>query len=104
MGSSVAIAQLPPEVVAQIKSSVSITSLNEVIIQLLKNSLDASAEKLDVEVDYGRGSCIVEDDGLGIAPAEFQPSGGLAKLHRKKPTHFDSRQSSNLYRYVQTCQ
>ncbi|KFY13700.1 hypothetical protein V492_03094, partial [Pseudogymnoascus sp. VKM F-4246] len=81
MASSLAIAPLPPEVVAQIKSSVSITSVNGVIIQLLKNSLDASALKVDVQVDYGRGSCIVEDDGLGIAPAEFQPSGGLAKLH-----------------------
>ncbi|OBT69717.1 hypothetical protein VE03_00870 [Pseudogymnoascus sp. 23342-1-I1] len=81
MASSLAIAPLPPEVVAQIKSSVSITSVNGVIIQLLKNSLDASAGKVDIQVDYGRGSCIVEDDGLGIAPAEFQPSGGLAKLH-----------------------
>ncbi|OBT54026.1 hypothetical protein VE04_06074, partial [Pseudogymnoascus sp. 24MN13] len=81
MASSPAIAPLPPEVVAQIKSSVSITSVNGVIIQLLKNSLDASAGKIDVQVDYGRGGCIVEDDGLGIAPAEFQPSGGLAKLH-----------------------
>ncbi|KAL5345069.1 DNA mismatch repair protein [Pseudogymnoascus australis] len=81
MASSPAIAPLPPEVVAQIKSSVSITSVNGVIIQLLKNSLDASAGKIDVQVDYGRGSCIVEDDGQGIVPAEFQPSGGLAKLH-----------------------
>lgn len=86
MASSVAIAPLPPEVVAQIKSSVAITSVNGVIIQLLKNSLDASARRIDVQVDYGRGSCTVEDDGLGIAPAEFQPSGGLAKLHRKKPS------------------
>ncbi|ELR07595.1 hypothetical protein GMDG_02643 [Pseudogymnoascus destructans 20631-21] len=81
MASSTTIAPLPPEVVAQIKSSVSITSVNGVIIQLLKNSLDASAGKVDVQVDYGHGSCIVEDDGLGIAPAEFQPAGGLAKLH-----------------------
>ncbi|KFX96956.1 hypothetical protein V490_03050 [Pseudogymnoascus sp. VKM F-3557] len=81
MASSPAIAPLPPDVVAQLKSSVSITSVNGVIIQLLKNSLDAFARKVDVQVDYGRGSCIVEDDGLGIAPAEFQPNGGLAKLH-----------------------
>lgn len=85
MASSPPIAPLPPEVVAQIKSSVSITSVNGVIIQLLKNSLDAFAGKIDVQVDYGRGSCTVEDDGQGIAPAEFQRSGGLAKLHRKIP-------------------
>lgn len=91
MASSTAIAPLPPEVVAQIKSSVSIISVNGVIIQLLKNSLDASAGKIDVQVDYGRGSCIVEDDGLGIAPAEFQPSGGLAKLHRKRTNLVNDR-------------
>lgn len=85
MASSTAIAPLPLEVVAQIKSSVCITSLNGVIVGLLKNSLDASAEKIDIQVNYGRGFCVIEDDGHGIPPAEFQPSGGLAKLHRKLP-------------------
>jgi DNA mismatch repair protein MLH3 len=34
-------------------------------------------------IDYLRGSCSVEDNGLGIPPAEFKPSGGLGKLHCK---------------------
>jgi DNA mismatch repair protein MLH3 len=73
---------LPAEVVAQIKSSIAITSLNGVVLELLKNSLDASASKLDVEIDYGRGNCTVLDNGLGIPPADFEPEGGLGKLHR----------------------
>lgn len=74
---------LPPEVVAQIKSSITITSLNGVVCELVKNSLDASSTKIDISVDYAKGSCIVEDDGLGILPAEFREAGGLCQLYRK---------------------
>lgn len=79
---------LPNVVVAQIKSSAIITSLNGVVIELLKNSLDASSSKIDIDVDYGRGSCTVEDNGLGISPAEFHIDGGLGKLYRRLIPHF----------------
>lgn len=73
---------LPPEVIAQIKSSVTITSLNEVVFELIKNSLDAGSTKIDITVDYSRGGCAVEDNGLGIHPSEFKENGGLGKLYR----------------------
>jgi DNA mismatch repair protein MLH3 len=76
-----AIKQLPSDVVARIKSSAAITSLNVVILGLLKNSLDAGAQQIKVFADYSKGSCSVIDDGLGIPPAEFQKGGGLGKLH-----------------------
>ncbi|CZR69341.1 related to dna mismatch repair homologue (hpms2) [Phialocephala subalpina] len=72
---------LPPEVIAQIKSSITITSLNGVICELVTNSLDAGSTKIDVRVDYSRGGCVVEDDGLGIEPSEFGENGGLGKTH-----------------------
>ncbi|KAI1328081.1 hypothetical protein F5Y16DRAFT_370015 [Xylariaceae sp. FL0255] len=72
---------LPPDVVTQIKSSTTITSLNSAIRGLIRNSLDARASKITISVDYLRGNCSVEDDGVGIAPAEFMPQGGLGKLH-----------------------
>ncbi|PMD53646.1 uncharacterized protein K444DRAFT_667934 [Hyaloscypha bicolor E] len=72
---------LPPEVVAQIKSSTTITSLNGVVCELLKNSLDASSKRVESIIDYGRGSCVVEDDGMGILPSEFGEDGGLGKLY-----------------------
>ncbi len=75
------IAPLPSQVVAQIKSSIAITSLNGVVVELLKNSLDASATKVDIQVEASRGRCVVEDNGGGITPSEFLPQGGLAKLH-----------------------
>ncbi|XP_044723857.1 histidine kinase-, DNA gyrase b-, and HSP90-like ATPase domain-containing protein [Hirsutella rhossiliensis] len=75
------IRQLPEDVAAKIRSSAAITSLNHVVSGLLKNSLDAGANKIHVRLDYARGNCIVEDDGLGIEPREFRPDGGLGKCH-----------------------
>ncbi|XXG97422.1 hypothetical protein Hte_003723 [Hypoxylon texense] len=75
------IQQLPENVIAQIKSSTTITSLNAVVCGLMKNSLDARATKITISIDYSRGNCSVEDNGLGIPPHEFRPDGGLGKLH-----------------------
>ena len=72
---------LPDEAVAQIKSSTAVVSLTGVVLELLKNSLDAKASRIDVTVDFSRGGCTVEDDGLGITPAEFAEDGGLGKLY-----------------------
>lgn len=73
---------LPGDVVAQIKSSVVITSLNNVICGLIKNSLDAEATKINLSVDHSRGNCSIEDNGTGILPSEFKEAGGgLGHLH-----------------------
>ncbi|KAH0372262.1 hypothetical protein KCU65_g1414, partial [Aureobasidium melanogenum] len=78
---SSAILPLPENVVAQIKSSTTITSLNQVVLGLLENSVDAQATKIDIVIDYGRGGCTVEDNGLGILPSEYRTSGGLGRLY-----------------------
>ncbi|KAI1388596.1 uncharacterized protein F4822DRAFT_251162 [Hypoxylon trugodes] len=75
------IQQLPDHVIAQIKSSTTITSLNGVVCGLIKNSLDAGATKITISIDYNRGNCSVEDNGLGIPPDEFGPTGGLGRPH-----------------------
>lgn len=75
---------LPLESQLQIKSSLTITSLNDAVIGLIKNSLDAQAQAVHVEVDFARGNCLVEDDGVGIPAAEFEASGGLGLMHREK--------------------
>ncbi|PTB73266.1 hypothetical protein M440DRAFT_22063 [Trichoderma longibrachiatum ATCC 18648] len=72
---------LPEHVVGKIRSSSTITSLNGVVCGLLKNSLDAGATKVNVIVEYGRGNCIVEDNGLGIVPGDFSEDGGLGKSY-----------------------
>ena len=76
---AVRIAPLPPDVIAQIKSSIIIKELNDVIYGLLQNSFDADAWKIHVDVDFATGSCAVEDDGTGIAAEDFYELGGLGK-------------------------
>lgn len=72
---------LPEIVVAQIKSSTAIVSLGDAVLGLLKNALDARASKVDATVDFIRGGCTVEDNGLGIAPSAFHEEGGLGKRY-----------------------
>ena len=61
--------------------------MNDAVLGLLCNALDAGARGIHLDVDYRRRSCAVEDDGSGIAPAEFKVDGGLLKLYRKS-NHF----------------
>ena len=77
------IVPLAPEVAAQIKSSITISSLTTVVLGLLANSLDADARRVDINVDLRRGAASVEDDGNGIPPKEFAENGGLGKPHRE---------------------
>ncbi|KAJ3951716.1 Vacuolar protein sorting-associated protein 11 [Colletotrichum tropicale] len=72
---------LPEDVIRRIRSSATITSLNAVVCGLVKNSFDAGATRINITVDYSRGNCTVEDDGLGILPIEFREAGGLGKLY-----------------------
>ena len=72
---------LPVEVAAQLKSSTAIPSQDCVVLGLVENALDASASRIEVSVDFPRGSCSVEDDGYGIHPIEFSEIGGLGKPH-----------------------
>jgi DNA mismatch repair protein MLH3 len=73
---------LPSAVISQIKSSVALTALREVVLRLVENSLDAGATRIDVSVSFPKGNCTVEDDGCGIHPAEFSEFGGLGKRYR----------------------
>lgn len=80
------IQRLPQHVIAQIKSSTAIVSLSDVVLGLLKNSLDAGATKIHISVDFTRGSCTVDDNGTGIVPSDFAESGSLGKPYRERPS------------------
>ena len=77
------IQRLPDDAISKIVSSASIAGLNGAILGLLKNSLDAQSTKVTISLDARKGSCEVEDDGLGIPRTEFQSNGGLGRLYRK---------------------
>ncbi|GAB7335320.1 hypothetical protein MBLNU13_g07717t1 [Cladosporium sp. NU13] len=72
---------LSEDAISQISSSKQITSLSGVVLALLENALDAGSTKLDISVNFARGSCIVEDNGTGISSVEFSEHGGLGKTH-----------------------
>lgn len=70
-GSARRIQPLPAETQSQIRSSVHITSLGEVVSGLVKNAIDADATCVTVRLDLRRGSCAVVDNGHGIPHDEF---------------------------------
>ncbi|CAG8149664.1 unnamed protein product [Penicillium salamii] len=89
---------LPSDVIAKLKSSTSVIDLAGVIVELVKNALDGNAHTVFVTVDFRRGGCIVEDDGDGIAPNEFETTGGLGKPHHtSKFEHKDSYGHRGLF-------
>lgn len=87
---------LPPEVAKKVQSSVKITNLNGVVVELTKNALDAGAGSVTIVVDYRRGGCIVEDDGHGLPAAEFMEGSGLCRPHRMSCSDALSGKSSDI--------
>ena len=80
---------LPPDAVSQIRSSKHITTLQGVAFALLENSLDAGAVKIELCLDFPRGSCSVEDDGEGVLPSEFLEEGGLGRMYHTSKRALD---------------
>ncbi|UJO24508.1 DNA mismatch repair protein MLH3 [Fulvia fulva] len=72
---------LSAEAISQIHSSKHITSLQAVVLALLENSLDARSSEVDISVDWRRGGCSINDDGVGIPRAEFAEIGGLGRMY-----------------------
>jgi DNA mismatch repair protein MLH3 len=72
---------LPQKVQSQIKSSIAITSLSDVVVELIKNALDAQARTAYIHIDYLRGGCCVEDDGNGIPAGELSEYGHFGSMY-----------------------
>ena len=100
--STMSIKSLPQDDIDKIKSSVAITTLNGVIDGLLRNSLDASATTVYLNLDYAKGNCTLLDNGDGIPPQEFGDTGGLCKLHRKSLQELVARREKVINNLPQT--
>lgn len=88
--------RLPPSTQSKIRSTQILTSLPQVISELVQNSLDAGASHIDVGVDCEDWACWVRDDGCGIARDDFDAlaSGGQAARYSEPPIQcFTSRRA-----------
>jgi len=60
------IAPLPPRTRSILRSTVILSSLVQVVSELIQNSLDANARSIQVGIDCDEWSCWVQDDGTGF--------------------------------------
>jgi DNA mismatch repair protein MLH3 len=66
------IRQLEEQDISTIRSSVNISGLASVVLELVQNSLDAQANSIHVLMDVSRLKVEVCDDGCGIAPDDLR--------------------------------
>jgi DNA mismatch repair protein MLH3 len=63
---------LPAPTRSKLRSTQILTSLPQVIAELVQNSLDAGARHVQVGVDAQNWSCWVKDDGCGMSREDMQ--------------------------------
>ncbi|KAF7302005.1 Mismatch repair-related protein [Mycena indigotica] len=62
-----AIEPLPDVTRSKLRSTQILTSLSQIVSELLQNSLDAGARQVDIGVDCEEWTCWVRDDGCGMS-------------------------------------
>jgi DNA mismatch repair protein MLH3 len=61
------IRRLPPPVQARLRSTQILTSLQQIISELVQNALDANASAIDIGLDCAEWNVWVRDNGAGIS-------------------------------------
>ena len=61
------IRSLAPTTQAKLRSTQIVTSLPQLVSELVQNSLDAGARSIEVSIDPEEWECWVRDDGLGLS-------------------------------------
>lgn len=58
---------LPAPTQSKLRSTQILTSLSQIISELVQNSLDAGAQQINVGIDCEEWECWVRDDGVGMS-------------------------------------
>ncbi len=66
------LAKLNQPTQAKIRSTQILTTLPQIVSELIQNSLDAKAGHIDVGLDGENWMCWVRDDGLGITKQDLE--------------------------------
>lgn len=74
------IVELEPHTKAKLRSTQILTSLPQLVSELVQNSLDAGASHVEVGIDPSEWECWVRDDGQGISAEGMEM---LTKGHDK---------------------
>lgn len=61
------IAELEPQTRAKLRSTQILTSLPQLVSELVQNSLDAGASHIEVGIDPAEWECWVRDNGQGMS-------------------------------------
>jgi DNA mismatch repair protein MLH3 len=69
------IESLDVETRTRLRSTQILTSLPQIISELLQNSLDAGARQVEAGIDCEQWSCYVRDDGVGISKDDLSALG-----------------------------
>lgn len=67
--------RLDQKVLKLLRSQVSTVSIASAVTELVQNSIDAAATKVDVVIDISKASFMVCDDGSGMVPADLDQLG-----------------------------
>ncbi|KDQ08852.1 hypothetical protein BOTBODRAFT_148476 [Botryobasidium botryosum FD-172 SS1] len=74
-GTPAQIEPLPPATRSKLRSTQILVSLPQIILELVENSLDAGANRIDIGVDLQGWACWVRDDGTGMTREDMSNLG-----------------------------
>ena len=63
---------LTNDLINDIKSHSEIADLNECIVQLVNNSIDANAKFIKIQVDFENLNIMICDDGMGMSKKDLK--------------------------------
>lgn len=69
------IERLAPSTQAKLRSTQILTSLPQIVSELIQNSLDANPSQIHVGLDCKEWTCWVQDDGFGISKEDLESLG-----------------------------